>query len=118
MTLRHLVHRGGTRFCSRKFHACSCFFASTALCAAVFFWAIRNLLITIAEYDNKEFPGIEQRSGRYSFEPEGQFVTSKGVTFNFTMIGAESVEQVFSFFNEVYNKLDCVAYDWLLWELP
>lgn len=67
--------------------------------------------ITIAEYDNKEFPGIEQRLGRYSFEPEGQFVTSKGVTFNFTMIGAESVEQVLSFFNEVYNKLGCVAYD-------
>lgn len=67
--------------------------------------------ITIAEYDNKEFPGIEQRAGRYSFEPEGQFVTSQGVTFNFTMIGAESIEQVFSFFNEAYNKLGCVAYD-------
>lgn len=67
--------------------------------------------ITIAEYDNKEFPGIEQRAGRYSFEPEGQFVTSKGITFNFTMIGAESIEQVLEFFAELYDKMECKPYE-------
>ena len=67
--------------------------------------------ITIAEYDNKEFPGIEQRAGRYSFEPEGQFVSTKGVTFDFTMIGAESIEQVLEFFAELYVKMDCKDYE-------
>lgn len=67
--------------------------------------------ITIAEYDNESFPEIMKHSGRYSFSPEGQFMTSKCNTFAFTMLGAKSVEQVLEFFAELYTKMDCKPYE-------
>lgn len=67
--------------------------------------------ITVAEYDNVHFPEIMKHLGRYSFSPEGQFVTSKGNTFDLTMVGAKSVEQVMEFFAELYVKMNCKPYE-------
>lgn len=72
----------------------------------------KKYYITIAEYDTSKYPEIMQRSGRYSYQPEGQFDTEDGVTFDIQMHRPNSVQEVLDFFEQVYYRMNCKQYDY------
>ena len=71
----------------------------------------KKYFITIAEYDNSNFPDILKNSGKYSFQPEGQFETEDGITFNIEMLHPKSVGEVLDFFEKIYYRMNCLQCD-------
>ena len=67
----------------------------------------KKYFITIAEYDFISYPQVPYD---FIYQPEGQF-TSNGVTFDVTMLGPETVEQMEQFFEKMWYNLGCDYYE-------
>ena len=73
----------------------------------------KKYYITIAEYDNSKYPDLMKAlSCTHSYQPEGQFETEDGITFNIEMlVHNETVQDVLDFFEKIYYRMDCKAYE-------
>ena len=70
----------------------------------------KKYYITIAEYDNSQFPNIKEICGDYSFQPETQF-ESNGTTFDVQMHRPDSIEQMEEFFENLWKSMNCNYYE-------
>lgn len=70
----------------------------------------KKYFITIAEYDNSQYPDLYELRGRYSFQPETQF-EANGVTFDVQMHSPKSIEEMQAFFENMWYSLGCDYYE-------
>ena len=70
----------------------------------------RKYFITIAEYDNSNYPQLLELRGKYSFTPETQFEVN-GVTFDVQMHSPKSIEEMLDFFESMWNSMNCNYYE-------
>lgn len=73
----------------------------------------KRFYITISEYDNKD---IQQRypesnTPDFSYAPDGQFTDANGVVFDIGMHSPKSVEEMESFFVNIWDKQCCEYYE-------
>ena len=67
----------------------------------------------VPSYDNSKYPDLMKAlRGAYSYQPEGQFETEDGITFNIEMlVHNETVQDVLDFFERMYYRMNCKDYD-------
>lgn len=73
----------------------------------------KKYYVTIAEYDNSKYLGITKAlKYAYSYQPEGQFETEDGITFNIEMlVHNETVQDALDFFERIYCRMNCKSYE-------
>lgn len=66
--------------------------------------------ITIWEYDNRKYNYLVPNNRDFSYSPEVN-LRNDDVWFDVTMLSPESIEQMESFFDDVWTKMQCGYYE-------